>query len=225
MLISRHYNKAYHLTGPELLSGEDMAKIASQALDRDVKFINVTPMGCKRLMMDSGLEEWLADGFVEWFDQIADGKFDFDTHELLTSMTGTKSTTLYHFFRENREKFSAEEEEKGKERKEERKEGAAKIQAVEEVKPSKREYGREYREERREERHEERPTTEFDRQTVLNELERTKDLMQRWIFQQESLMNYLSDIKSREDIRLRQMIEFREEVVDALWDARQHRRQ
>jgi hypothetical protein len=73
-----------------------------------------------------------------------------------------------------------------------------------------------YGEERREERYEERRggrEVPFDRMTVLNELERTKDLMQRWIFSQESLLNYLRDIQQREDCRLRQMIDFREEVA------------
>jgi hypothetical protein len=110
------------------------------------------------------------------------------------------------------EETGAKEEETG---------GKIKIRAVEEVAP----IGRR-REERREERYEERRggrEVPFDRMTVLNELERTKDLMQRWIFSQESLINYLRDIQQREDGRLRQMIDFREEVGDALWDARQRR--
>jgi hypothetical protein len=60
-------------------------------------------------MVDSGMEDHIADGFLEWIDQIASDDYDFDTHELLTSMTGLKSTTLYHFFREHSDRFTTGE--------------------------------------------------------------------------------------------------------------------
>ena len=66
----RHANKAYHLTGPEIVSGHDIAAIATRALNRPVRYINISLANCKKLMMDSGLEEWLANGFNGLFEEI-----------------------------------------------------------------------------------------------------------------------------------------------------------
>lgn len=83
-----HFNRAYHLTGSELLGGHEMAKIASQSLNRDIRFINVTPNGAKKLLLDSGLEDWLCDEFLELFQNISQGRYEFCTSDLLQSLTG-----------------------------------------------------------------------------------------------------------------------------------------
>ena len=71
----RHASKAYHLTGPEIVSGHDIAAIASRALNRTVRYVNVSPANCKKLMMDSGVEEWLADSFNGMFEEISKNQY------------------------------------------------------------------------------------------------------------------------------------------------------
>jgi uncharacterized protein YbjT (DUF2867 family) len=70
----RHAAKAYHLTGPQVVSGHEIAAIANRALQRSVRYVNVSLSNCKKLMLDSGLEEWLADGFNGLFEEIAKNK-------------------------------------------------------------------------------------------------------------------------------------------------------
>lgn len=209
------------MTGPEVVNGNQLARIASKALQKDIKYINITPSGCKKLLEDSGLETWVADGFLELFDEIANNKYAFETHDLLYSLTGKRSTSLYTFFEQHRERFTGpalasvvrEEPSEGMpEKKVEEKRG--KTIAVtgpterKGVAPTTAPITRI------------RPEGGFDTDTIMCELERTKEMVQRWIFHQESLLNYFGDLLSREEDRLKQFISFRDEIADALWDMR-----
>jgi len=43
LTTSGHDNKAYNVTGPELLTGEDMAKVFTDVTDKSVAYVSPTP--------------------------------------------------------------------------------------------------------------------------------------------------------------------------------------
>jgi uncharacterized protein YbjT (DUF2867 family) len=57
--------KEYILTGPEAISFNDVAKIFSKVLDKEVKYVNVPGDASFRSMVGMGLPEWIAKGYVE----------------------------------------------------------------------------------------------------------------------------------------------------------------
>jgi NAD(P)H dehydrogenase (quinone) len=101
-----HYRYIYSVTGPELVDGSQMAAIASESLGINVKFLNISSDNCKDLLMDSGLEEWLALEFVEMFSDIATGKFEIDYHQVSERITGLKALTLSAFFTAHKSRFT-----------------------------------------------------------------------------------------------------------------------
>jgi len=198
----KHYGKAYHITGPELLSGHDMARIASEALKRSIRFVNVTPMGARKLMIESGLTETLADEFLELFGEIADGHFEFSTAELFRSLTGQLGTTLYDFFVEHRNRFTQSAKE-------------LPIKAAPEgvPEPISEKTPSSYSSSRTQvvvsmgtELSGTRPIQETvvvsqstpERNTDRSKLEQLVSTMQRWVFQEEGLVGHLNEMRESE---------------------------
>lgn len=102
----KHHRRAYHLTGGELVSANDIALIASNCLGWNVRHIDVSRLATRRLLLDSGLDDWLAEEFLEMFDEIRDGLFEtLDTRELVEALTGTPCKSLAEFFNEHQQRF------------------------------------------------------------------------------------------------------------------------
>jgi len=60
-----HEGKAYDLTGPEALSHGEMAEKLSQALQRQVEYVDVPETTMKEALLSFGIPLWQADGIVE----------------------------------------------------------------------------------------------------------------------------------------------------------------
>ena len=71
-----HQGKIYPLTGPESLSMVEVAGRLSAALGTEVKYVNVTPTDVKAAIMGMGAPELLADGLVQLYAMISQGKAD-----------------------------------------------------------------------------------------------------------------------------------------------------
>jgi len=54
-------NKTYSITGPESISYSDMAKSLSEALGREIKYINIPHEAHNRGLKEAGIPIWLAD--------------------------------------------------------------------------------------------------------------------------------------------------------------------
>ena len=61
----RHEGKTYDLTGPEALSHGEMAEKLSQALQRQVEYVDVPETTMKEALLSFGIPLWQADGIVE----------------------------------------------------------------------------------------------------------------------------------------------------------------
>lgn len=66
-----HEGKAYAVTGPELLSGDDMARVFSEATGKPVKYISPDNATTLQSLVGSGWPEWQAKGLVELFNLFA----------------------------------------------------------------------------------------------------------------------------------------------------------
>ncbi|KAI3660220.1 hypothetical protein MP638_004494 [Amoeboaphelidium occidentale] len=102
----KHDRRAFHLTGRESLSAADIAQVASKAFRIDVRPLEITLTSLKKLLVDSGLENWLADEFIEMFEEIRAGLFnEVDTHDLLETMINGQAYPLQQFFADHAERF------------------------------------------------------------------------------------------------------------------------
>ena len=63
-----HEGQAYHLTGPEALSDDDIAARLSEVLGRTISHVQVPWEGVRESFVGSGFPEWNVDGFKELMD-------------------------------------------------------------------------------------------------------------------------------------------------------------
>jgi len=67
-----HEGKTYNVTGPELLSGEDFARIFSATTGKAVQYVSPDNATTLKSLLDTGWPEWQAKGLVELFNLFAD---------------------------------------------------------------------------------------------------------------------------------------------------------
>ncbi len=66
-----HEGKAYNITGPELLSGTDMAQVFSDVTGKPVVYVSPDEATTLNFLLDSGWPEWQAKGMLELFEVFA----------------------------------------------------------------------------------------------------------------------------------------------------------
>ena len=71
LITSGHDNKAYNITGPKLLSGEDMAKVFSDVTGKEVAYVSPTQEQTLDSLLSTGWPEWQAKGMLELFEVFA----------------------------------------------------------------------------------------------------------------------------------------------------------
>ena len=85
-------NKAFVITGPELLSSADVAAIISKALGKEIKFISPSPEDQRAALIGAGWPEWQATGALELLDLFKNNQAAFTSpdYKTLTGKEGTK---------------------------------------------------------------------------------------------------------------------------------------
>lgn len=68
---SGHEGKAYAITGPELLSGEDFASVFSDITGKAVQYVSPDEAATLSSLLGSGWPEWQAKGMLELFEVFA----------------------------------------------------------------------------------------------------------------------------------------------------------
>ncbi|KNC98051.1 uncharacterized protein SPPG_06465 [Spizellomyces punctatus DAOM BR117] len=112
---SRHLNRTYTLTGPDLLTGVEIAGRASMAIDRPVRFRNGSIAQARAQMRrireehETGrLQEWFIQSVVQVYQAIAAGHYQMVTSDVL-ALTGRPATPIDIFFQENKSVFNKSE--------------------------------------------------------------------------------------------------------------------
>ena len=95
-----HEGKAYDITGGELLSYHDVARILSEAAGRPVKYVNIPPDAARQAMLKMGMPPWMADGINSLMDQMRAGEYARTTN-VVREVTGKEPIRLSQFAREN----------------------------------------------------------------------------------------------------------------------------
>lgn len=70
-----HEGQVYEITGPELLSYHDVARVFSQVLGRPVTYQDVPPAAAEASLVGMGIPKWNAEGIVELCEQMRAGEY------------------------------------------------------------------------------------------------------------------------------------------------------
>ena len=99
-------NKIYTLTGPEALTTEEAAKIASEVLGKPINVVQVTPEQLTAGMIAHGVPDFLAPLFTSFDVNTAQGNINMVTDDVKT-LSGHAPQTLRDWFIANKALFAA----------------------------------------------------------------------------------------------------------------------
>jgi uncharacterized protein YbjT (DUF2867 family) len=95
-----HEGKAYEISGPQLLSYDDIAAIFFKVVGNPVKYQDIPPAAAKQAMLAMGIGEWNVDGINELMDQMRADKYCM-LSDAVQNVGHKAPTTLEQFVREN----------------------------------------------------------------------------------------------------------------------------
>lgn len=101
---SGHEGKAYVITGPELLTGDDFAKVFAEVTGKPVNYVSPDPATTLESLLGAGWPEWQAKGLLELFEIFATNQAAMvspDGERLL----GRPLTRLVDYVRTNKAAF------------------------------------------------------------------------------------------------------------------------
>lgn len=104
LTTSGHDNKAYNVTGPTLLTGEDMAKVFTEVTGKEVAYVSPTQDQTLESLLSTGWPQWQAEGMLELFEVFATNQAAVvspDGEQLL----GRPLTTFKDFIAKNKAAF------------------------------------------------------------------------------------------------------------------------
>jgi len=99
-----HTGKAYTLTGPEALAGSEIAKILSEAIGREIRFINLPPEQLRQALLATGMSEWSADALLDLQRYYREGKAATVTNDV-EQVVGRKPVRFAQFVHEYKSAF------------------------------------------------------------------------------------------------------------------------
>lgn len=87
LLHEQHQNKLYNLTGPEAITHYQMAEHLSNALDKPVQFIDVSPEHMMSGLTAAHFPEWQVGGLIEDYAHYARGEAE-EVSQAVEEITG-----------------------------------------------------------------------------------------------------------------------------------------
>jgi len=90
-------NRPFVITGPELLSGTDVAAILSKSLGREIKFISPSPEEQLKSLLSTGWPEWQANGCLELLNLFKNNQAAFVSPDFKT-LTGKDGIKFADWF-------------------------------------------------------------------------------------------------------------------------------
>jgi uncharacterized protein YbjT (DUF2867 family) len=101
----RHIGKAYNITGPEALSYYQAAEILSGATGKKISYVNISEADARRVMKDTGLDEWFINITLEQADNYRKG-YASQLSDAVESITGNKPISFVQFAKDYAGAFS-----------------------------------------------------------------------------------------------------------------------
>ena len=106
VLVEDHHKRAtYFLTGPEVLTMEEIAGQLSAVLGKKVRYLNLPSTVFRLMLRVSGLSGWFARGLVVQFADVVAGGHAMDTNEEVARLANRPPRTFRDFAREHRDRF------------------------------------------------------------------------------------------------------------------------
>jgi uncharacterized protein YbjT (DUF2867 family) len=102
-----HEGKSYILTGPEAISFNDVAKIFSDVLHKEVKYVNVPHEASIQAMTGMGMPEWIAEGYAE-LDEGFGENFANSTTKNVENLTWHPARSFKQFVTDFAQVFTSE---------------------------------------------------------------------------------------------------------------------
>lgn len=90
-----HEGKIYHLTGPEVMTHQEIAHSFSEGLNREIQFVDVSEDVMKDAVIKAGFPQWQAEGLIEDYAHYRRNEAD-----LLSSDIATVTGRSPHSFRD-----------------------------------------------------------------------------------------------------------------------------
>ena len=101
---SGHEGKTYDITGPEALTHAEMAAQLSEALERQVAFVDVPERGFREALRCFGMPDWQADGLIEDYAHYRRGEAS-NISSAVKDVTGEAPRPFMSFARDNKSAF------------------------------------------------------------------------------------------------------------------------
>ncbi|MBV8051287.1 MAG: NmrA family NAD(P)-binding protein, partial [Acidobacteriaceae bacterium] len=104
-----HAGKVYTLTGPEALSNSEVARILSEVLGREVRYVDLPPAQFRQALVSAGVPDWSADALLDLQRLYREGKAAAVTNDV-EQILGRKPIRFSEFARDYRHAFEAREQ-------------------------------------------------------------------------------------------------------------------
>ena len=101
---TRHFGKAYNITGPEAISYYQAAEILSNTAGKKIIYVNIPESDARRRMKDMGMNEWFINIALELFDNYRKGNAS-QVYDTVESITGNKPISFSQFIMDYAEVF------------------------------------------------------------------------------------------------------------------------
>jgi len=102
---SGHEGKTYELSGPASISFGDVASTLSKVLGKEVKYVPVPGEAAKGSMVQMGIPEWIADGFVELGEGFKEN-YANRTTDNVANLTGKQPISYEQFVGDFKQAFT-----------------------------------------------------------------------------------------------------------------------
>lgn len=99
-----HQNRAYYLSGPEALSGAEIANILSSATGKVIKYVDVPVEAARASMQGAGMPAEIVEGLLEHYQVMKSG-YTARVSSAVEEITGQKATYFEAFAQAEKEAF------------------------------------------------------------------------------------------------------------------------
>ena len=99
-----HEGKTYDITGPEALTHTEMAKHLSDALERQVTFVDIPESAMREALIGFEVPQWQADGLIEDYAHYRRGEAA-TISTAVQEVTGTRARSFATFARDYKPAF------------------------------------------------------------------------------------------------------------------------
>jgi uncharacterized protein YbjT (DUF2867 family) len=101
-----HEGKVYTITGPEALTHAEIAALLSDALEKPVHFIDISPQRMREALLGFGMPPWQAEGIVEDYNQYRNNEAA-EVTSTVKDTTGREAHRFSEFARDYAPEFGA----------------------------------------------------------------------------------------------------------------------